>query len=150
MTSWPRREFILAVLGACGTAPLFDAPALQAQAAEAQLPARARIAAARYLGAAAPARVLGEAFMASLTLDVTVENVGEVARDTLVAIQAARTPAAAVKVLQQAVRDDFREGRTVHLHGWVLSRTELELCALSLLAGESGDAALPNVETGVK
>ena len=144
MTRWPRRDFLLSVLGACGTARIFDAPALRAQALERQLPARAGTVAARYLGNAASARVVGEAFMAHLKLDVTTENIREAARDALEAIQAARTPDAALKVLQQAVRRDFREGRVIHLQGWVVSRTELEVCALTLVADESSATALPD------
>ncbi len=40
---------------------------------------------------------------------------------------------AAIAALVQAVRRDFREQRTVELEGWVLSRTEVELCLLTLL-----------------
>jgi len=32
-------------------------------------------------------------------------------------------------------RDDFAEGRTVVVRGWILSRTEVRLCALSALIG---------------
>jgi len=35
----------------------------------------------------------------------------------------------------RAVRDDFARGRTVQLEGWILSRTEAEICALTLLDG---------------
>ena len=36
-------------------------------------------------------------------------------------------------MLVAAVRQDFREGRSVQVEGWILSRTEAELCALTLL-----------------
>lgn len=133
MTYWPRRAFILGVLGLCGAARVVDVSARRAQSEDARLPARARTDAARYLGSEESARVLGEAFMAQLKLDVTVENVREAARGALAVMQAARPPEAALKTLQQAIRRDFREGRVISLRGWVLSRTELELCALLLL-----------------
>jgi hypothetical protein len=31
------------------------------------------------------------------------------------------------------VRRDFQQGRSVQLEGWIVSRTEAELCALTLL-----------------
>ncbi len=37
-------------------------------------------------------------------------------------------------LLQNAVREDFDQGRTVELNGWVISRTEARLCALASLA----------------
>jgi hypothetical protein len=35
--------------------------------------------------------------------------------------------------LQRSVREDFEQSRTVELNGWVVSRTEARLCALSCL-----------------
>ena len=32
--------------------------------------------------------------------------------------------------ISQLVKDDFAQGRTVHLDGWILSRTEARQCAL--------------------
>ena len=40
--------------------------------------------------------------------------------------------------LAAAVRRDFEWGRTVTLNGWVLARTEVELCALHQLAASRG------------
>lgn len=36
--------------------------------------------------------------------------------------------------LDARIRSDFAHGRTVHVEGWVLSRTEARLCALSVLS----------------
>lgn len=38
---------------------------------------------------------------------------------------------------QQAVQDDFAQGRCVSVSGWVLARTEVELCALAALSAHS-------------
>lgn len=35
------------------------------------------------------------------------------------------------ELLVRAAQQDFQEGRTVELHGWVLSQTEVRLCALA-------------------
>lgn len=35
--------------------------------------------------------------------------------------------------LREAIRNDFRENRTFQVRGWVLSRTEADLCALTEL-----------------
>lgn len=37
------------------------------------------------------------------------------------------------EMLSQQIRDDFRQGNTVLLSGWVLSRTELRLSTLNIL-----------------
>jgi hypothetical protein len=46
------------------------------------------------------------------------------------AIAAARPPAPPDAGIQDAVRADFARGRTVVVHGWVLSATEARQCAL--------------------
>ncbi len=43
--------------------------------------------------------------------------------------------------LQASVRADFAQGRCATVGGWVLTRTELELCALAALAARSVGAA---------
>lgn len=35
--------------------------------------------------------------------------------------------------LHQSIRDDFRNGRTIRLQGWVLSETEVHFCARQVL-----------------
>ena len=40
-----------------------------------------------------------------------------------------------VDALRRCDRDDFERGRSVQLEGWILSRTEAEICALTLLDG---------------
>ena len=46
---------------------------------------------------------------------------------------ASRDPAALDQAVRARHHDDFRHGRTVRLHGWILSRTEARLAALSSL-----------------
>lgn len=38
---------------------------------------------------------------------------------------------------QEAVKDDFAQGRCVSVSGWVLARTEVELCALAALSAKN-------------
>jgi len=45
---------------------------------------------------------------------------------------ATRDPAALHRAVRSRHQDDFRHGRTVRLHGWILSRTEARLAALTL------------------
>lgn len=42
--------------------------------------------------------------------------------------------AALAQALGRAVRDDFAHGRTLLVEGWLLSKSEAELCALACLA----------------
>jgi hypothetical protein len=41
------------------------------------------------------------------------------------------------ELLLSAAAEDFRDLRTMELHGWVLARTEARLCALAALVGAS-------------
>jgi hypothetical protein len=41
------------------------------------------------------------------------------------------------ELLLSAAAEDFRDLRTMELHGWVLARTEARLCALAALGGAS-------------
>ena len=56
-------------------------------------------------------------------------------RGTLELIERARDQPGAIRALVRAVQRDFEQGRVVQVHGWFLSKTEAELCALSLLTG---------------
>jgi hypothetical protein len=44
------------------------------------------------------------------------------------------------ELLLSAAAEDFRDLRTMELHGWVLARTEARLCALAALEGTSAPA----------
>jgi hypothetical protein len=44
------------------------------------------------------------------------------------------------ELLLSAAAEDFRDLRTMELHGWVLARTEARLCALASLGGSSAPA----------
>lgn len=59
--------------------------------------------------------------------------------DTLAQLLLDRIPHAIVddlvRALSSAVREDFARGDLVNLDGWLLSRTELRLCAVAHLAG---------------
>ena len=132
----PRREFLLQAVAACG-APLFARFAHAQAAATPQPPIdRGAQVAAGYLGAGAgdAARTIGEAYLRQLGIENTPAAIAAATSDTLRLIAGAAGESAAVAALVQAVRRDFREVRTVELEGWVLSRTEVDLCLLVLLA----------------
>ena len=132
MRTHPRREFLLRVLAACGTP--FVAPAVSVPAGQTPQLERGPQAAARYFGAgAAAARVIGEAYLRQLQLPPERESILEHSRGALNIIASARTQPAATAALVGAVRRDFQEGRVLQLEGWIVSRTEVELCVLTLL-----------------
>ncbi len=134
MKAHPRREFLLRVLAACGTplvASVSSAPADQRTPVEPGTDARA---AASYFGTGiAAARALGEAYLRQQQVETTRASIIEHSAGALRILAEARTEKAALSALASAVRRDFRDGRIVQLEGWVLSRTEVELCALTLL-----------------
>jgi hypothetical protein len=136
MKTQPRREFLLRVLAACGTpfiAPSFSVRAGQTPRTGPQLD-RSSQAAARYFGAGTgAARAIGEAYLRQRDLQPQREAILEHTRGTMDMIASARTQQAAMTALVGAVRRDFQEGRVLQLEGWLVSRTEVELCALTLL-----------------
>jgi hypothetical protein len=131
----PRRDFLLQALAACGTPLLlpFGAGATRQAAQDFR---RGTDTASRYFGStgAESARAIGEAYARQINLDSTEESILKAAGDVVRLI--ARSPGfeAAITALVRAVRRDFQEGRTVDVDGWVLARTEVELCLLMLLA----------------
>jgi hypothetical protein len=64
---------------------------------------------------------------------VNRESVLAAARGTIEVIDRSRDEPGAIRAIVRAVRRDFEEGRSVQVEGWILSRTEAELCALTLL-----------------
>lgn len=133
MTPVPRREFLWQALAACGAGVLGPVPSLHG--AQSGLAGRAATTSAGYFGDQVTAvRAIGEAYLRQLGRDTTPEAVRVAARDALRAIDRARDEAGAIRALERAVREDFDRGRSVQVDGWVLSRTEAELCALTLLA----------------
>jgi cytochrome c-type biogenesis protein CcmH/NrfG len=79
------------------------------------------------------ARAIGEAYLKEMRIETTPAAILAAVAGTLALIDGARTQTAIIAALVAAVRLDFQEGRLVELYGWVLSRTEVELCALTLL-----------------
>ena len=129
MTSHPRREFLLRALAACGTPflmPLASVEGLQKP--------QASTAAAGYFGGRTDAvRAIGEAYARQLGLDTSAESIRKASLGALEVIGRASSQQNAIRALGLAVRRDFQQGRSVQLEGWILSRTEAELCALTLL-----------------
>jgi hypothetical protein len=136
MKTHPRREFLLRVLAACGTplvAHIVSATADQTTPAE-QSGDRDSRAAASYFGTGADAaRAIGEAYLRQLGVEPTRAAIIEHTGTALQILATARSQKAALTELASAVRRDFQDGRILQLEGWVLSRTEVELCALTLL-----------------
>jgi hypothetical protein len=128
MNSYPRREFLLRALAACGT------PFLMPLASEGLQKPQAGTAAAGYFGGRTDAaRAIGEAYVRQLGLDTSAESIRKASLGALEVIERASSQQNAIRALGLAVRRDFQQGRSVQLEGWIVSRTEAELCALTLL-----------------
>jgi len=129
MNSYPRREFLLRALAACGAPflmPLAPVEGLQKP--------QAGIAAAGYFGGRTDAsRAIGEAYVRQLGLDTSAESIRKASLGALEIVERASSEQNAIRALGLAVRRDFRQGRSVQLEGWIVSRTEAELCALTVL-----------------
>jgi hypothetical protein len=133
MTTFPRRDFLLQALTVCGSALL--APRSLAEGSQATPAARAAAASTAYFGDRADAvRAIGEAYLRQLGRDTNPESIRAAARGALESIDRARDEQGAIQALVRAVRADFERGRAVQLEGWILSRTEAEICALTLRA----------------
>ena len=129
MNSYPRREFLLRALAACGTPFLMPLASVEGY----QKP-QAGTAVASYFGVRVDAaRTIGEAYVRLLGLDTSAESIRKASLSALEIIERASTSHVAITALEAAVRRDFRQGRSVQLEGWIISRTEAELCALTLL-----------------
>ena len=148
MSRLPRREFLISALVACGAPFLSDVTFAQvkpkpnttkvaptARKPRSITPKQGTQVAAAYFGPgeAAALQAIGTAYLKHLGVEATEEAILASASDTLQIIARAPTDPAAVTALAQAVRSDFREQRSVQLEGWIISRTEAQLCALSLL-----------------
>jgi len=130
MSVIPRREFLWQVLTTCASGVLVPTRA----AAQSGQVDRAATIGAGYFGDQGDAvRAVGEAYLRQLGRDTTRESVVAAARGALDVIDRSRDQPGATRALVRAVRDDFERGRTVQLDGWIVSRTEAEICALTLL-----------------
>jgi hypothetical protein len=128
MNSYPRREFLLRALAACGTPLLMPVVSV-----DAQKPQAGAAAAAYFSGQTEAARAIGEAYMRQLGLDTSAPSVRKASRNALEIIEKASSQQKAIGTLELAVRRDFQKGLSVQLEGWIVSRTEAELCALTLI-----------------
>jgi hypothetical protein len=136
MRGYPRREFVLRALAACGTS-FFVPTAVDAAARSWQAGAesgRGAKAAAQYFGGRTDgARTVGTAYLRQLGLEPTPESILQAARGAARTIERASSQEKAIEALIREVQRDFREERTVQVEGWILSRTEAALCSLTLL-----------------
>jgi len=132
-----RREFLVRALAACGAPFLTEAALAQTtqKAPPKTSPNRSAQVATTYFGVGdvEAVKAIGTAYLKQLGVEPTEEAILNATADTLELIARSSTQAIAVTALTQAVRDDFREQRTVQVEGWIISRTEAQLCALSLL-----------------
>ena len=128
MNGYPRREFLLRALAACGTPFLMPVASVEGwQKPQADT-------AVSYFGVRSDAaRTIGEAYVRHLGIDASAESIRKASLSTLKIIERAPTRQNAIAALERAVRRDFQDGRSVQLEGWIISRTEAELCALTLL-----------------
>lgn len=88
------------------------------------------------------AHTLAAACARALPGEVTVEALSQ-------ALFAAPVPPAAATGLPKvgaAIRADFEAGRTLVVDGWVLSPTEVQLCALAFLQGCRSRPLAPNLK----
>jgi hypothetical protein len=129
MSSYPRREFLLRALAACGTPFLMPVASVEGR----QKPQAGTTAAGYFGGGTDLARAIGEAYVRQLGLDTSAESIRKASLGALEVIERASSQQNAIKALGLAVRRDFQQGRSVQLEGWIVSRTEAELCALTLL-----------------
>jgi hypothetical protein len=138
MKGYPRREFVLRALAACG-ASLLTPNALVGGAGAQHSPASSlasqatQVAAGYFGGVADAARRVGRVYLRQLNTGTDLSSILSSARATLRMTERASSQDTAIEAIIAAVRRDFRDGRTVQVDGWILSRTEAELCALSLL-----------------
>ena len=139
MRGYPRREFVLRALAACGTSffvpTTVDAAARSWQAgADVGQDAQGAQAAAEYFGGRTDAaRTVGTAYLRQLGLEPTPASILQAARGATKTIERASSQEKAIAALVRDVQRDFREERSVQVEGWILSRTEVELCILTLL-----------------
>ena len=144
----PRREFLLRALVVCG-APLLARPVFGQTGRRPALGGadRAADAAAGYLGAGslAAARAIAEAYLTQMSIARTDEAITEAARATLETLSSGPRGNAAIAALVEGVRRDFAADRIIQLEGWIFSRTEVEICLLTLLPPRKQAAfALPS------
>ena len=96
---------------------------------------------AESLGESPGARQLGAAYLVRYPDEADIETlVSALVADMKAAPLLADSPRL-WQLLQRRVRADFRQGRLVRLDGWVLSQTELRLCALAELGAGGADGA---------
>lgn len=136
MKTHPRREFLLRVLAACGTpfaASVASASAAQRPQPEPRSDVDSRFAASYFGAGVDAARIIGDAYLRQLNVEPTRASILQHTGAALQILATARTQKAAVSALVSAVQRDFVDGRILVLEGWVLSRTEVELCVLTLL-----------------
>jgi hypothetical protein len=135
MRGYPRREFVLRALAACGTSffvPTTVDAGWQAGAGVGQ-DAQAAQAAEYFGGRTDAARTVGSAYLRQLGLEPTPAAILQAARGATRTIERASSQEKAIAALVRDVQRDFREERSVQVEGWILSRTEVELCLLTLV-----------------
>ena len=140
MTTYPRREFVMQALVACGCAFLESTLGVADERAAGQAngpsAGAAKIASAYFRGRADAASKVGSCF-STRWASMPAASILNATRATTRLLDRASGQDSAIAALVAAVRKDFENGRSVQVDGWILSRTEAELCALTLLPSVS-------------
>ena len=133
------RRLVLSMLAAGSLVPLLGARRLLAAVPRAwpAPPLAARLAA--LFSAPESAAILGRAYLAEAPAEADPDGLvarilPESSARELAALDGERLRA----LVAERQRGDFAAGRTVALDGWILSRTELRLCALAALSRPVG------------
>src|SRR4029453_3015256 len=92
MNSYPRREFLLRALAACGTPFLMPLASVEGL----QKPQAGTSAAAYFGGRTDAARAIGEAYVRQLGLDTSAESIRQASPGALEVIERAATPEKAI------------------------------------------------------
>ncbi len=120
MRGYPRREFVLRALAACGTS--FFVPTTVAAARSSQAgagvgqDAQGAQAAARYFGGRSDAvGTVGTAYLRQFGLEPTRASILQAARGTIRTIERASSQEKAIAALVRDVQRDFREERSLQV-----------------------------------
>ena len=131
MTMRKDRRRLLGIIAATGGAALMSS--ISAQVGRERLSLKAAL-----LGVLSDPQGVGDIGRAYLNLFPSEANARQLVSLIVERHPGAFGPAVSLEearaLLQQAVREDFHEEKTVELNGWVVSRTEARLCALACLA----------------
>jgi hypothetical protein len=136
MKRYGRRDVVVHALAVCGASLVAPAVLLGRTSWRQSSPdagQAARLAAEYFGGRTETAQKVGAAFLRTLGAGDGHDAVLAATRSTVSLIERAG-PAGALAAVEAAIERDYRSGRSLQVEGWLLARTELDLCALSMLS----------------